>query len=274
MTPVFEKSPVPRFFALIPCAGLGSRAVALSADTASGQRLPKQYQAIAGRAMVLHTLEAFAQVPRITRCLVVVAPDDDFFSTTSSTGCEVEACGGSSRAASVLAGLQRLKASGATTDDWVLVHDAARCLITAELIERLIDACQHDAVGGLLAQPLPDTLKQGLEGRVSATLQRSDKWLAQTPQMFRLGALNKALTMAHSRGDSVTDEASAMEAVGLAPQLVRGSAHNFKVTFPEDFLLAEALITSRTPVRPRITAGRSEAAVIPVPQHSPSHEPL
>jgi 2-C-methyl-D-erythritol 4-phosphate cytidylyltransferase len=106
----------------------------------------------------------------------------------------------------------------------------------------LVDACQNDAVGGLLAQPLPDTLKQASGGRVLATIDRSDKWLAQTPQMFRIGALIDALERA---GDKMTDEASAMEELGHRPLLVPGSAQNFKVTYPEDFALAEAVLASR-----------------------------
>ncbi len=247
MTLAAPKSLIPRFFALIPCAGEGTRAVG-DAQQAS---LPKQYQPIAGVPMVMHTLKAFAQVPRIASCLVVVAPGDSFMAGQAPAGVEVAPCGGDSRAASVLGGLEQLAASGGEADDWVLVHDAARCLITAALIDQLIDACHSDPVGGLLAQPVPDTLKQGQDGRVLATVPREGTWQAQTPQMFRLGALTQALKMAVTLGESVTDEASAMEAVGLAPKLVRGSAHNFKVTYPEDFVLAEALIKSRAKPRAR-----------------------
>jgi len=108
----------------------------------------------------------------------------------------------------------------------------------------LMQACQNDSVGGLLALPLPDTLKSSSAGRVAATVDRSDKYLAQTPQMFRIGALLAALQAA---GDAVTDESFAMEAQGLQPLLVKGSAQNFKVTYPEDFALAEAILQSRTP---------------------------
>jgi 2-C-methyl-D-erythritol 4-phosphate cytidylyltransferase len=129
---------------------------------------------------------------------------------------------------------------GALAHDWVLVHDAARCLIEPAQVEALIAACEHDAVGGLLAHRLPDTLKAATpDGRVAATLARADKWLAQTPQMFRLGLLCDALERA---GEAVTDEAGAIEAMGLAPLLVDGSARNFKVTYTGDFELAEALL--------------------------------
>jgi 2-C-methyl-D-erythritol 4-phosphate cytidylyltransferase len=130
--------------------------------------------------------------------------------------------------------------------DWVLVHDAARCLVSPESVSRLIDTCQDDAVGGLLALPLPDTLKSEEGGRVLATVPREHKWLAQTPQMFRLQALHDALAAVAASGFAgITDEASAMERLGLKPRLVEGSAQNFKVTYPADFALAEAILGSR-----------------------------
>ena len=228
-----------RFFALIPCAGQGSRA----STSLSSQ--PKQYQPIAGLPMVLHTLAAFAGVKRLEKTLVVVAPNDVFFDALPEKSFAVAACGGASRADSVRQGLDALQQAGAEADDWVLVHDAARCLVTPDQINQLIDACQHDDVGGLLAHKLPDTLKCEVAGRVAATLDRSDKWLAQTPQMFRIGLLMQALDAAESAGNVVTDESSAIEALGLAPKLVAGSAQNFKVTYPEDFALAEAILLSR-----------------------------
>jgi len=135
-----------------------------------------------------------------------------------------------------------LRRAGATDNDWVLVHDAARCLVTPELIDRLIDACQEDEVGGLLAHPLADTLKIEADGRVQSTIDRDDKWLAQTPQMFRLGMLRQALEHA---GDRATDESSAIESMGLKPRLVPAGAQNFKVTWPDDFAMAEAVLRSR-----------------------------
>jgi 2-C-methyl-D-erythritol 4-phosphate cytidylyltransferase len=198
--------------------------------------------------MVRHTLTAFAAVSRITRTLVVVAPGDNFLQPTAQEAWSVTDCGGATRAASVTNGLTALLAQGAQLADWVLVHDAARCLVTPAQINTLIDACGDDAVGGLLALKLPDTLKQqgsgdsSVDARVAGTLSRDDKWLAQTPQMFRLGVLQRALLNA---GTQVTDESSALEAMGMAPRLVSGSAQNFKVTYPEDFALAEAVLTAR-----------------------------
>jgi 2-C-methyl-D-erythritol 4-phosphate cytidylyltransferase len=228
-----------RFFALIPCAGQGSRA------GASRMGFVKQYQGIAGQAMVLHTLAAFKGVERLSGTLVIVAPGDRFFDSMAGKSFDVAACGAASRAGTVRQGLDALTGAGAASQDWVLVHDAARCLITPLQINQLIDACQDDGVGGLLAHQLPDTLKRGFDGRVDATLDRSDKWLAQTPQMFRIGLLTQALDAAVDAGRAVTDESSAIEALGLAPKLVAGSAQNFKVTYPEDFALAEAILLSR-----------------------------
>src|SRR4051812_15642466 len=152
-----------RYFALIPCAGNGSRA---------GTAGPKQYERVAGQPMVWHTLSAFAGVKRIARTLVVVAPGDGFFERNPSTSALVVPVGGETRAASVTNGLRELRRVGAVDNDWVLVHDAARCPITPALIDRLIDACANDEVGGLLAHPLPDTLKVEKDGRAVETLER------------------------------------------------------------------------------------------------------
>ena len=224
--------PNTRFFALIPCAGHGSRA---------GTSGPKQYEPIAGKPMVMHTLAAFAAVRRIAKTLVVEAQGDGFFSRNFAP-VTAAACGGETRAISVANGLHELRKLGADSRDWVLVHDAARCLITPELVNALIDACVDDDVGGLLAQKLTDTLKTDKGGRVEETLSRDDKWLAQTPQMFRIGRLLEALEQA---GDDVTDEAGAMEAIGQRPLLVAGGSQNFKVTYPDDFALAEAVLKGR-----------------------------
>lgn len=225
-----------RCHALVPCAGTGSRA---------GTEIPKQYQPLAGQPMVLHTLAALRQVARIDQLLVVVAPGNCIF-TAAPPGAVLAHCGGATRAESVFNGLNALRAAGASENDWVLVHDAARCLVTPDLVNTLLDACWDDPVGGLLALQLPDTLKAEREGRVSHTIDRSDKWLAQTPQMFRLGALEAALSSRAANGFAdVTDESSAVELAGQSPRLVPGSARNFKVTYPDDFALAEALLNSR-----------------------------
>jgi 2-C-methyl-D-erythritol 4-phosphate cytidylyltransferase len=226
-------APSSRYFALIPCAGNGSRA---------GTAGPKQYERVAGQPMIWHTLAAFAGVKRIARTLVVVAPTDGFFERNPTTSALVVPCGGATRAQSVENGLRELRRAGAVDSDWVLVHDAVRCLITPDLINRLIDRCSQDEVGGLLAHPLPDTLKIGENGRVASTVTRADKWQAQTPQMFRLGMLRQAL---EASGGEITDESSAIEKMGLKPLLVEAGAQNFKVTYPEDFAMAEAVLRGR-----------------------------
>lgn len=232
----------PRCFALVPCAGVGQRA---------GVAGPKQYYRVAGQAVVAHTLAALAAVRRIEATLVVLAPEDTNFEQHApgfaGERSWVARMGGATRAESVANGLRELLARGAQPHDWVLVHDAARCLVRPEWIDALIDACWDDEVGGLLALPLPDTLKQSLHqgdapDRVQATVDRSGKWAAQTPQMFRLGLLRPALLHA---GSSITDESGAIEALGHSPLLVPGSLENFKVTWPQDFALAERLLATR-----------------------------
>jgi len=227
--------PTPRFHALIPCAGTGSRA---------GTAQPKQYQSIAGQAMVMHTVQALTQVHQLNSGWLILSPQDDHVWPQQGWPAHFKrlACGGASRAESVFNGLQAMLASGLSGQDWVLVHDAARCLITPRLIQALLAACANDSVGGLLALPLPDTLKASVDGRVSATLNRSDKWLAQTPQMFRLGSLAQAL---EKPSEDITDEASAMEAKGFAPLLIEGASFNFKVTYPQDWALAEVVLNDR-----------------------------
>ena len=228
-----ESTPNSRFFALVPCAGTGSRA---------GTNGPKQYERIAGQPMVWHTLAAFGAVRRIARTLVVVAPGRRLLRAQPDLR-----PGGALRGRDPRRqrenGLYELGRVGANAHDWVLVHDAARCLITPELIDKLIDACAADEVGGLLAHPVSDTLKREEGGRVAGTLDRQDKWLAQTPQMFRIGMLMQALERA---GAQVTDEASAIEALGHRPLLVADGTQNFKVTYPDDFALAEAVLRART----------------------------
>ncbi len=231
-------TPVPRLHALVPCAGIGERA---------GTAGPKQYAPLAGRALVAHTLDALLAVPRLHAVLVALAPGDTVFERHvpgfAGPRAWTARCGGATRAATVAAGLGELQRRGAEADDWVLVHDAARCLLRPAWVDALIDACAADAVGGLLALPLADTLKQAdAAGRVATTVDRAGKWAAQTPQMFRLGLLQRALAAA---GDAVTDESAAVEALGLAPRLVAAPLENFKLTWPADFALAERLLETR-----------------------------
>jgi 2-C-methyl-D-erythritol 4-phosphate cytidylyltransferase len=227
-------APPADLYALVPCAGVGERA---------GSTGPKQYTWLGGEPMVRHTLNALTGVARLRQTLVVLSPHDTLFEQhVPAYGGWVARVGGDTRAATVANGLDELLRLGAQPNDWVLVHDAARCLVQPAWIDALIDACRDDAVGGLLALPLADTLKAETAGRVSATVDRAGKWQAQTPQMFRIGLLCEAL--AHA-GAGVTDEASAVEALGHAPLLVASPMENFKITWPADFALAERLLRTR-----------------------------
>jgi 2-C-methyl-D-erythritol 4-phosphate cytidylyltransferase len=231
-------------FALIPAAGGGSR-------MASAQ--PKQYATLAGRPMLWHAVQALC-VPPVKSVFVVLAPGDREFARLDWSAfagrLEPLYCGGETRRDSVYNGLVAAMAA-VDADDWVLVHDAARpCLPRADL-ERLIAECQGDAIGGILALPVADTVKRAGKDeagaqRVAGTEDRAQLWLAQTPQMFRAGLLAQALQRAASRhAGPVTDEASAIELEGLRPRLVLGSRENLKVTFPEDLAIAEAILARR-----------------------------
>lgn len=239
-------NPCARLWALLPCAGNGSR---------SGASGPKQYAPVAGQPLVLHTLAAFAAVPRLSGVLVVVSAGDGFFAQYPNAPFLVADCGGATRAQSVLNGIGALQARGAAADDWVLVHDAARpCLSGADLAQ-LLDAVRADEVGGLLAVPVTDTLKRSApDARVAKTVSRDQLWRALTPQMFRYEVLERALSQAAGQGMNVTDEAQAVELLGLQPRLVAGSADNLKITVPEDLRRAQ-----------QILAMRSDATVSPVP---------
>ena len=218
----------PRFFALIPAAGVGARA---------GASLPKQYLPLAGRPMLRHVLDTFVTSPVISHSFVVVSADDDLIDEVAAglPRCSILRHGGATRQASVLNGLVAARAQ-IDDHDWVLVHDAARPGLSIGMIGQLVASLCDDPVGGLLAIPVVDTLKRATaDGRVEQTAARSGMWMAQTPQMFRYGLLRRALEQA----PDVTDEASAVEALGLSPKLVEGSMRNFKVTLPADVALAE-----------------------------------
>ncbi|MGS1033384.1 2-C-methyl-D-erythritol 4-phosphate cytidylyltransferase [Burkholderia glumae] len=228
----------PRLFALIPCAGTGSR---------SGSALPKQYRTLAGRALLNYTLAAFDALSEFSQTLVVISPDDTHFDARRFAGLRfaISRCGGASRQASVYNGLLELAGFGATDGDWVLVHDAARPGITPALIRTLIATLKDDPVGGIVALPVADTLKRVPAGgdEIARTEARDGLWQAQTPQMFRIGMLREAILAAQRDGHDLTDEASAIEWAGHAPRVVQGNLRNFKVTYPEDFELAEAFLS-------------------------------
>lgn len=224
-----------RYFALIPAAGAGSR---------MGSELPKQYLEIAGKPLLYYAVRRLAMHPRIEQVFVVLAPGDPRYArfdwSAFAGKLEPLYCGGETRAASVFNGL--LAANDAIdASDWVLVHDAARpCLGKADL-DRLIVEVGDDATGGLLAVPVADTLKRAsCEGLVMRTELREDLWQAQTPQMFRYDLLLRALRSCDL--GQATDEAAAVEALGLKPKLVQSDATNLKVTHAQDLALAELIL--------------------------------
>ncbi|MBI4995346.1 MAG: 2-C-methyl-D-erythritol 4-phosphate cytidylyltransferase [Rhodocyclales bacterium] len=224
------------YFALVPAAGGGSR---------MGTTLPKQYLPLCGQPLIRHALTTLCAVPQIDRVFVVLAPDDEYWPEDGFADLvgklRVLHCGGATRAESVANGL-RAMGNVAAEDDWVLVHDAARACLTVDHVETLIRSVGHDMVGGILGVPVADTVKREAYGRIAPTVSRESLWQAQTPQMFRHGLLSKAL--AHA--PSVTDEAGAIEALGLKPKLVAADATNLKVTYPLDLKMAEWIIDNRT----------------------------
>ncbi len=228
---------MPKHLALIVAAGAGTR---------MAQALPKQYVALNGRPMLWYSIRVLCEHAAVDTAFVVLHPEDKWFAQQDwqAFGDRLVPlfCGGTTRAQSVLLGLRQLRAS-AHDDDWVMVHDAARPCLTAELIDRLVTELDAEQVGGLLAIPLADTLKRedGARG-VLRTEPRELLWQAQTPQMFRYAVLLRAMQAGNLNG--VTDEASAVEQLGLRPRLVLGSSTNLKVTFAEDVALAELILRS------------------------------
>jgi 2-C-methyl-D-erythritol 4-phosphate cytidylyltransferase len=222
-------------YALIPAAGSGSR---LAAST------PKQYLPLAGRPMLWHAVRAVC-VPPVESVFVVLARDDREFARHDwdAFGERLEPlyCGGETRRDSVYNGLVAILAS-VEADDWMLVHDAARPCLPRQDLEALLRETQQDEVGGILALPVVETVKKASGNRIESTEDRSRLWLAQTPQMFRAGLLLRALQRAKG---TPTDEAAAVEQLGLRPRLVTGSRENLKVTWPQDVAIAEGILKGR-----------------------------
>ena len=225
-----------RIWIVVPAAGASRRV---------GGPVPKQYLQLLGRSVLEWSLRTLLDHPAIEGGVVALADGDDDWNRLPAAlrGRVTTTTGGRERCDSVLSGLRALAAGN---DDWVLVHDAARPCLDPQDLSRLIDACQDDAVGGLLAVPVADTLKRAGKGeRVAATVAREGLWRAQTPQMFRLAALRAALEAALAAGEAPGDEATAMERAGHAPLLVEGSPFNIKITRPADLAFAEGVLRTR-----------------------------
>ena len=228
-----------RFFAVVPAAGVGSR---------FGSQIPKQYTEIAGQAVLLHTVQLLLANETLAGVAVVLSPDDGYFKDLNlpawaqTERLHVLYCGGDSRAESVRNGINALMAQQRVqNEDWVLVHDAARCCLPQAALQRLLAAAEGDCNGAILALPVADTLKkQALTGHIDHTVDRTGLWQAQTPQMFRAAALQAALTQVEL--EHITDEASAMEAQGVFAHLVQGDVRNLKLTLAQDATLVELLL--------------------------------
>lgn len=225
-------------YALIPAAGIGTR---------MGGMIEKQYLDLNAVPMIAHAMMVLARAPRIERIFVVLSPTDKRWNNYAWQGweerIEVLRCGGKTRAETVLNGLDAI-AKTCAPDDWVLVHDAARPCLPDDMLAKLLDEVADDPVGGLLAVPVADTLKRAAAdaangARAEATVPRAGLWQAQTPQMFRHGTLTEALRAA---GSDMTDEASAIERLGLKPKLVESDSRNLKVTYPQDLELASMIL--------------------------------
>ena len=222
-----------RFHIIIPAAGAGNR---------MATAIPKQYLPLCGKPMVSHSIQTFFACPRIATINLALSVEDYFWRSLtldSNSRLNLHYTGGDTRAQTVLNTLEAMRPQVAD-DDWILVHDAARPGLTVSLLDHLLDTLENDAVGGLLALPLADTLKQSnADSRVQNTIPREELWQAQTPQMFRFGLLQNALA---SFNGSPTDESQAVEALGLQPKLVVGSLRNMKITYPQDLALMEVLM--------------------------------
>ena len=222
-----------KFHVIIPAAGSGSR---------MHSQIPKQYLPLLSRPLITWCLDVFYANPRIDHVHLALHPQDQVWSHQLSNNPKLNVLrtGGDTRAQTVLNTLEKIDAD---EYDWVLVHDAARPGLTDELLSNLLDTLQDDAVGGLLAIPLADTLKRAdASHRVERTESREALWQAQTPQMFTYGLLKRALLAAHNANHQPTDEAQAIEFLGFSPKLVAGELRNLKITYPQDLLLAEAIL--------------------------------
>ena len=226
---------VDKYTVLLSCAGNGSR---------FNSQIPKQYSKINDKTILEYTLDAFLAVPQISQIMIVAAPNDNYIDDVLAnkypSRVVIAKVGGDSRVASVKNGLNKLSCSD---NDWILIHDAVRCCIRPQTVLRLIETLNVDKVGGILAIPATDTVKQGDGVSISKTLDRNTIYLAQTPQMFRHKVLKAAINQADVSG--FTDDASLVENLGLKVKLVTGDTTNIKVTYIEDMALATTILTQR-----------------------------
>ncbi len=230
-----------KYWAVIPAAGAGRR---------MASKVPKQYLPLAGKTVLEQTLAVFFQHPDISGIVLVITEGDPYWQDIAANRAQqsiplIIATGGAERCHSVLNGLYQLS-HYAQNNDWVLVHDAARPCLHSTDIDRLIGTLSGHTVGGLLGLPMADTVKRcDKQNRVIQTVERNGLWRALTPQMFPLKLLINALESAIEHDVPITDEASAIELLNLAVQMVEGQAANIKITHPGDMQLAELFFTRK-----------------------------
>ncbi|MDA8628218.1 2-C-methyl-D-erythritol 4-phosphate cytidylyltransferase [Pseudomonadales bacterium] len=220
-------NPLSRLYVVVPAAGTGQR---------MGSAVPKQYLELNSGQTVLGMTVSKLQSLCPERLVVALHAADTWFDDLHLSGVD-RVVGGENRAASVLSALTAIDARD---DDLILVHDAVRPCVRVADINRLIDLARDHAEGALLATPVIDTLKRVTDQQVTATVDRSQLWQAQTPQIFRFELLKRALLAA----PAATDEASAVEALGILPRICRGRADNLKITTNEDLAMARFLVSS------------------------------
>ena len=228
----------PQVHVLIPAAGQGTR---------FGGVMLKQYLPVCGKPVLAHSIKVFQFHPLVSSITVVLAEDDQWFeSAVGLLAVTVKTViGGDTRAQSVRNGLRYI-ADNYSETDWVLVHDAARPCLSPSRLEKFLEQGLESADGAILAMPVGDTLKRaGDSQEIVSTVDRSELWAAQTPQLFRVGVLAEAIDAAQAAGYELTDEASAMEFVGVRPLLVKGSSANIKITHSSDLAIAEALLSRK-----------------------------
>lgn len=254
-------NPTPKIHAMIVAAGRGSR---------FGASVAKQYTMLQGQTLLQHSVARLARSRYINQCLLVIAKDDDTAQTLDFALPIEYTSGGAERWQSVQAGVEAIRQSGAEDSDLVLIHDAARPAVPQQDINKVIEAALCEPYGAILATPVADTLKQSYTASyehastdteaiasidsakaqqhsyIIRTLERSNMWQAQTPQVFRLGQLREVLDYIEKHDLTITDEASAFECLALPIRLVVGNRQNIKLTYPDDAILLSAILNAQS----------------------------
>lgn len=229
------KTAMAKNWALIVAAGSGSRFSVHS---------PKQYQMLQGRTVLEHSIAAFSDKNIFTGIILVVAADDDYISELKLPSVVTIVTGGKERSDSVANGLDVLKAM-ASDDDWIWIHDGARPCVDKDFLTGLAEELGDHAVGGIPAIPVTDTVKTADNFAIIKTEPRVNLWRAQTPQIFRLQLISKAMTAAIENNSEITDDSSAVELLGFKPMLLTGRDSNIKITRRQDLSLADYYLVNR-----------------------------